>query len=933
MISGSLRDRLWRSLADKRALLVLDNVRDARQLLELLPPKINHADASRVLAISVQPLYDALLPAGVTIQLNPFGDSEAMDLFQRYLGDDAFTIYKPRLHEIAKRLEYLPQLLATAAYDFSTNKSSPNTYLQALRKGNGQASILGSAIQEGLDLVFNELPEDEAELIELVGIFGEGDWRDSMLAAVALRPLVAVRQTLTSLAERSLIQLVGGHRYRANTLLREFAARRFNQQTFFRRQAAYTLLAHYCLDLAQDCEARLRVRPDQLLGTSAVVTDEFVNLFRERLMADMSHIRVVLQWALQHEAWDILRRFSYLSYLELLRNFNATGFEIGLNLTMATLYEPIVRQYCGLPELRIGALICSNEWSLRMTSTSQEERMQSGVAEKLFVAHPTPTDKDKKCELALEITAGHIIDGVFQHMSLVNGRWIAVRATGLICNHLDIVGSEIIASDLSGSVLVHCDARHVKLRSSNFSYALLRHVNLRGADLDGAVLVGTVFEHVDLRDANLQGANLSQAVLRQVDLRGADMRGANLSGAELICVDLIGAQIAHVRWAGAIPRALFVEDMSYLHEIQLAAELQAPIQPEQFALRERRVEDVTTETLATLKNVDLRGAELVDRDFRALDFSRSDLQAADLCNARLANANFAQATMRGINLTGANLTDAMLREANLNAAVLSKANLTRAILSNSQLRLARLSNTVLHKGNLAGADCTYAEFIEADLSHAILKESKLIYATLRKANLTEAHLDRAEIYGTDAQEADFSGAEILHVECIETTMNHATLTTAKLSGSFSETTLIGSTMHNANLSGKFIRVDFSKADLSKATLSGDFSRVQFCAANLQEAHITGIFTQADFRSADMSKANLETASLVASTLLGANVHDLQLQTLLRLRGTTLMNGDLYNGRFNLEGDRADADAMGYDLTDPQDYQAFYGGSRVRLKER
>jgi two-component system, OmpR family, alkaline phosphatase synthesis response regulator PhoP len=99
--------------------------------------------------------------------------------------------------------------------------------------------------------------------------------------------------------------------------------------------------------------------------------------------------------------------------------------------------------------------------------------------------------------------------------------------------------------------------------------------------------------------------------------------------------------------------------------------------------------------------------------------------------------------------------------------------------------------------------------------------------------------------------------------------------------------LEGADLMNADLEG----VDFHQAhmeftDLSSANLSGaELVRATLKNANLSNADITG---------ADLFKANLVDA--IGLTLA-------QLRTAKRLIGATLPDGKLYDGRYNLEGDK------------------------------
>lgn len=82
----------------------------------------------------------------------------------------------------------------------------------------------------------------------------------------------------------------------------------------------------------------------------------------------------------------------------------------------------------------------------------------------------------------------------------------------------------------------------------------------------------------------------------------------------------------------------------------------------------------------------------------------------------------------------------------------------------------------------------------------------------------------------------------------------------------------------------------------------------------------------------MQSANLEEAALEGANLIGANLQDARnvsnekLAQASRMRGSIMPTGNLYDGRFNLPGDFADASTLHVDLNDPTAIAAFYGVS-------
>lgn len=119
-------------------------------------------------------------------------------------------------------------------------------------------------------------------------------------------------------------------------------------------------------------------------------------------------------------------------------------------------------------------------------------------------------------------------------------------------------------------------------------------------------------------------------------------------------------------------------------------------------------------------------------------------------------------------------------------------------------------------------------------------------------------------------------------------------------------------LHGANLGASNLRnADLKRANLEMADLS---------YANLDGARLMG----ARMQSVNLEKASLDGTNLVGANLRGAkNVSDKQLSQASRMRHSVLPDGSLYDGRFNLPGDFADASILHIDLNNLEAIAAFY----------
>lgn len=115
-------------------------------------------------------------------------------------------------------------------------------------------------------------------------------------------------------------------------------------------------------------------------------------------------------------------------------------------------------------------------------------------------------------------------------------------------------------------------------------------------------------------------------------------------------------------------------------------------------------------------------------------------------------------------------------------------------------------------------------------------------------------------------------------------------------------------LHKAN----FTKTDLSMADLRWSNLSGAILR----GANLSKANLY---------AADLYLTNLEGADLIKTNLQGVhNLSEFQLRQTNRMAGTTLPDGSLYDGRYQLSGDLAVANSRHVNLDHPIEKARFYG---------
>jgi len=156
-------------------------------------------------------------------------------------------------------------------------------------------------------------------------------------------------------------------------------------------------------------------------------------------------------------------------------------------------------------------------------------------------------------------------------------------------------------------------------------------------------------------------------------------------------------------------------------------------------------------------------------------------------------------------------------------------------------------------------------------------------------------------------------------------LEDGTLMEVRLNGA----NLEGADLRHADLRvARLFRVNLKNAGLYRA----DLEKAQMRAANLQGARLGS----ANLRWANLAGANLEGAYLSGARLQGANLlkanlkdtrglSDSRLADCHCLRGATMPDGSLYDGRFSLKGDWQLAHKDGVDPDDPQQMKRWYAG--------
>ncbi|MFI6299623.1 BTAD domain-containing putative transcriptional regulator [Nonomuraea sp. NPDC050790] len=270
------RERLVAALADRKLLLVLDNCEHlVAAAAELADDLLAACPALRVLATSREALGitgESLVPVP-PLRLPPPGARDALDYpAVRLFADRAaavrhdFTAGGADLDlivGICRALDGLPLAIELAAARLRTLTLADvaerlGDRFRLLTRGSRTALPRHQTLRAVVDWSWDLLDADEQRLARRLTVFVGGGRVEAAERVYGDGP--HPEDVLTSLAEKSLVELAGG-RFRMLETIRAYGAERLEEAGEV--EATFAAHAAYCLELAGEADARLRTR-DQL---------------------------------------------------------------------------------------------------------------------------------------------------------------------------------------------------------------------------------------------------------------------------------------------------------------------------------------------------------------------------------------------------------------------------------------------------------------------------------------------------------------------------------------------------------------------------------------------------------------------------------------------------------------------------------------------
>ncbi|GAA2213860.1 BTAD domain-containing putative transcriptional regulator [Nonomuraea monospora] len=241
------RAALYRSLlSGRRALIVLDDARDAEQVRPLLPG----SSGCLVLTTSRTGLFGLIAEGAHPLAIDPLPADEARELLARRLGADLAASSPEAVDRIVARCAGLPLALAVVA---ARAADRPLTAVAAeLRVADGSlGAFSGPAADGDVRAVFSwsyrVLSPAAARLFRLLAAHPGPDLGVAAAASVAGMPVGHARGLLTELTSACLLTEHSPGRYTCHELLRAYATEltHAHDTEAERRAAAHRVFDHY----------------------------------------------------------------------------------------------------------------------------------------------------------------------------------------------------------------------------------------------------------------------------------------------------------------------------------------------------------------------------------------------------------------------------------------------------------------------------------------------------------------------------------------------------------------------------------------------------------------------------------------------------------------------------------------------------------------
>ncbi|WP_328808077.1 AfsR/SARP family transcriptional regulator [Nonomuraea antri] len=282
------RAELYRALlADRKVLVVLDDVNSESQVLPLLPGN----PESAVILTSRSRL--AGLSGAVHVDVDVFDSAQALELLSRIVGVDRVRSEPREAVALAELCGHLPLALRIAGVRLSARPHwSVEQLVDRLEDETRRLDELmhgDMGIRASISLTFDSLSEDARILFRRLAILESEVFSPWLSAALLDRPIDEAQDLLDDLADAQLIETTGPGRgvhtrYRFHDLIRVFARERLAaEEPAAERDSALSRVLGGLLSLVE--AARRREHEDRIMFPGVAATWSLPEKAVERLVA------------------------------------------------------------------------------------------------------------------------------------------------------------------------------------------------------------------------------------------------------------------------------------------------------------------------------------------------------------------------------------------------------------------------------------------------------------------------------------------------------------------------------------------------------------------------------------------------------------------------------------------------------------------------
>ncbi len=271
---------LFRSIiAERKILIILDNIRDSSQVRPILPASPHCA----VLVTSRNNLVGLTAIDGAhRVQVDPLTDSDARSLLASIIGTNRADAEYEAVGELALTCGYLPLALRiTAARLSHAPEHTVASVVEELRANTFATLTIDedddAQVYRAFELSYNSLDSDLATLFRSLGLIS-GFSFDQYVAANLLRTSAdTARRQLEKLKNANLIYSIGEDgRYRFFDLVRDYARQRCRADDDGEQKSALLSLFDYYLSVPQKPPATLfpEIYPSSVLTDTGAAAAE-----------------------------------------------------------------------------------------------------------------------------------------------------------------------------------------------------------------------------------------------------------------------------------------------------------------------------------------------------------------------------------------------------------------------------------------------------------------------------------------------------------------------------------------------------------------------------------------------------------------------------------------------------------------------------------